>query len=155
MKIKAKKETAKKIFLDTSLTQKEIAERVGVTENTLSKWIREGEWRELKAARRATKDEIIKHTFNQINKIYEEADKDARLLTAKETDQVLKLTKTIDSLKTKINAIVVMEVFMEFDNWLLAQASTNKAYVTLEKIKSLSKYESDFVDHKMVEEDKY
>lgn len=60
------KEYAKFLFTEKNSTQKEIAEKVGVTEKTLIKWIGEndGEWKKLKKSLMTTKS-------NQINNLYE------------------------------------------------------------------------------------
>lgn len=64
------KEYAKFLYTEKNLTQKEIAEKVGVTEKTLAKWIseNEGEWKKLKKSLMATK-------ANQINSLYEQLDR--------------------------------------------------------------------------------
>ncbi len=41
------REYAKLLFVKEGLPQKEIAERVKVTEKTIGKWIQEGNWKDL------------------------------------------------------------------------------------------------------------
>lgn len=64
------KEYAKFLYTEKNLTQKEIAEKVGVTEKTLAKWIsdNDAEWKKLKKSLMATKS-------NQINSLYEQLDR--------------------------------------------------------------------------------
>lgn len=50
------KDFAKLLYLDGKLTQKEIADRVGVTEKTLGGWIVAGKWEALKVSMLTTKD---------------------------------------------------------------------------------------------------
>lgn len=66
---KQEKEYAKLLYLDTkqNLTQKEIAERVGVRENTLGKWIEAEGWDKLRVSLLTTKD-------NQLSMMYEQLD---------------------------------------------------------------------------------
>ncbi|WP_123838396.1 helix-turn-helix domain-containing protein [Chryseobacterium oncorhynchi] len=64
------KEFAKFLFTEKNLTQKEVAEKAGVTEKTIAKWIsaNDGEWKKLKKSLMATK-------ANQINLLYEQLDR--------------------------------------------------------------------------------
>ena len=45
---KQKKEWAKVLYVKENLTQKEIADKVGSTRQSVSRWISEGKWEELK-----------------------------------------------------------------------------------------------------------
>lgn len=42
---------AKRLFIDKLMSQKEIAETVNVTEKTISRWVNEGNWRQLRDAK--------------------------------------------------------------------------------------------------------
>lgn len=68
------KEYAKFLFTEKNLTQKEIAEKVGVTEKTLAKWISENdnEWKKLKTSLLTTKPQQIKNLYEQLERINEE-----------------------------------------------------------------------------------
>ncbi|WP_312078371.1 helix-turn-helix transcriptional regulator [Chryseobacterium sp.] len=67
------KEYAKFLFTEKNLTQKEIAEKVGVTEKTLAKWISENdnEWKKLKTSLITTKPAQIKSLYEQLERINE------------------------------------------------------------------------------------
>ncbi|SUJ26510.1 Uncharacterised protein [Sphingobacterium spiritivorum] len=56
---------ARVLFVSENLSQKELAERVGVTEKTVSKWIDEGEWRKLKRS-------LLNTRHNQLNMLYDQ-----------------------------------------------------------------------------------
>ena len=43
-----KKGVAKSLFLDGNYTQEEIADKVGTTRQTISRWIKDGGWEQLK-----------------------------------------------------------------------------------------------------------
>ncbi len=58
-------EYAKILFTERGLTQKEIAERVGVTEKTVGNWVKKGDWEKLKKSLLVTKK-------NQISKLYDQ-----------------------------------------------------------------------------------
>lgn len=66
---------ARELYLNTSMSQKEIAIKLGISEQTLSKWIKVGKWEELKAAKSITKEQLLKQAYEQlaaINKTIEE-----------------------------------------------------------------------------------
>lgn len=65
------KEYAKFLFTEKNLTQKEIAEKAGVTEKTLTKWIGEndGEWKKLKQSFMTTKSAQIKEFYEQLDRL--------------------------------------------------------------------------------------
>ena len=68
------KEYAKFLFTEKNLTQKEIAEKVGITEKTLKTWIdaNDGEWRKLKKSLMTTKAQQISMLYDQLARINEE-----------------------------------------------------------------------------------
>ncbi|MGV3705441.1 MAG: hypothetical protein ACO1NU_08685 [Arcticibacter sp.] len=59
------REYARVLFVSENLSQKEIADRVGVTEKTLAKWVTEGEWKKLKRSQLNTR-------HNQLNLMYDQ-----------------------------------------------------------------------------------
>lgn len=66
LKKEQEKEYAKMLFLSQNQTQKEIAERVGVTEKTLTKWIAEGGWEKLKKSLLVTKANQLAMLYDQL-----------------------------------------------------------------------------------------
>lgn len=60
------KEYAKVLFVQESLTAKEIAERIGVTEKTLAKWVEDGEWKKLKRSLLNTKQNQLILFYDQL-----------------------------------------------------------------------------------------
>lgn len=67
-------EYAKFLFTEKTFTQKEIANKAGVTEKTLKKWIDEndGEWRKLKKSLMATKASQINNYYDQLARLNDE-----------------------------------------------------------------------------------
>ena len=61
------KELAERIYLsDYSLTQKEVAEKVGVTEKTISDWIESGKWKDKRNSLLVTKKTQLVNLYNQL-----------------------------------------------------------------------------------------
>lgn len=66
-------EIAERLYLaDESLTQKEIAEKVGITEKTLGKWINDLGWSEKRKSLLVTKKNQLIVLYNQLEQINEE-----------------------------------------------------------------------------------
>ncbi|MBK5213627.1 MAG: hypothetical protein JJE55_08215 [Flavobacteriaceae bacterium] len=61
-------EYAKTLFLDTDqkLTIQEISERVSVRPNTVSKWIKDGNWEKLRTSLLITRQAMITDLYNQL-----------------------------------------------------------------------------------------
>lgn len=64
-----KKDIAKTLFLNGTFTQEEIADKVGTTRQTVSRWAKDGTWDELKASLTITPDQIIAQFHRQIMEI--------------------------------------------------------------------------------------
>ena len=121
MKFKQKQEKARLLYLNSNLNQKQIAEQIGVTENTIGNWIEKFEWREFKAALTVTKEQIVKNTYLQIATIQDKVTNEKRVPTVSETDQMLKLGKLISDLDKKIDASIIIQVFIDFGNWAMGK----------------------------------
>ncbi len=75
------KEYAKFLYTEKNLTQKEIAEKAGVTEKTVTKWIGENddEWRKLKKSLMTSKANQIKSYYEQLERLNDEI-KDRKII---------------------------------------------------------------------------
>ena len=63
------KDLAKILFVNEGVTQKEIAERLNLTEKTVSKWVKEGEWDKLKTSMLVTKDNQLTALYRQLENL--------------------------------------------------------------------------------------
>lgn len=66
------KDLAKILFVNEGVTQKEIAERLNLTEKTVSKWVKEGEWDKLKTSMLVTKDNQLTALYRQLENLNSE-----------------------------------------------------------------------------------
>lgn len=67
------KELAERIFLsDYSLTQKDVAEKVNVSEKTISKWIEDGKWKDKRNSLLVTKKNQLVIMYSQLEQLNEE-----------------------------------------------------------------------------------
>lgn len=119
--LKQKKEWAQQLYTRDNFTQKEIAERVGISAPTMSKWVREGKWDELKVSITLTKEEQLKNMYRQIGELNDailDREKGARFATPSEADTIGKLASAIEKMETEIGLKDIVEAFRLLLNWL-------------------------------------
>lgn len=118
-----RKDFAKTLYLsEREITQKEIAARVGVTEATVSKWVREEQWERLKTSVVGGREELLGWLHAQLNAIREAVSgrKKNNFVSSREADTITKLTNAIKKLETETNIAHKVEVAQQFLVWLRA-----------------------------------
>ncbi len=118
---KQKQEWAKVLYLKENLLQKEIASKVGCTEKTLGKWIKDGNWEMLKSSIVVTKEQELRRWYiqvNQLNNLIESRPDGERFATPKETDQLSKYAAGIRTMETETSAADAIEVCMRVINFI-------------------------------------
>lgn len=118
---KQKKEWAKTLYLRENLTQQEIADRVGASRVSVSKWVRDGKWEEQRAGITLTREEQIRSLYRQvaaINKAIEERPEGERFATSAEADIIGKLSKSIKQMETEVGIADVISVMTRFIDFL-------------------------------------
>ncbi|MCH5305340.1 MAG: putative DNA-binding transcriptional regulator [Rikenella sp.] len=116
-----RKDFAKTLYLsEKGITQKEIAARVGVTEATVSKWVREEQWDRLKTSVVGGREELLSWLHTQLNAIREAVSsrQENNYVSSKEADTITKLTNAIKKLETETNITHKVEVGRQFLTWL-------------------------------------
>ena len=121
MKTIDKKGIAKSLYLDGNYTQEEIADKVGTTRQTVSRWVKAENWEEIKASVTITPAQIIAQWNRQIveinKKINARADGE-RFATTQEADALSKLAGASKKLETDIGVSDCVSVAMRFLSWL-------------------------------------
>lgn len=132
-----KKEWAKTLYVKENLSQKEIADKVGVARQTINTWAKE--WGELKLNLIAAREERIIATL----KMLENLDKSIgdNPPTSKEVDARRKLTADLNALQQDLGIAEICNVSREFLEWVRA--------TELEKAKEFSMYFDGFVKSKL------
>lgn len=116
-----KKDWAQLLFTKETITQKEVAERVGVSPQTMNKWVREGKWEELKVSVTITKEEQLKNLYRQLaemNKSIAERENGKRFATASEADTISKLAVAIEKMESDIGLADIISTFRSFLTWV-------------------------------------
>lgn len=118
-----KREWAKLLYTKEHLTQKETAERVGVSAVTLNKWAKSGKWDELKVSITITREEQLKSLYRHLSEMNasiaeREPDKGNRYPTSKESDAISKLANAIEKLEAETGLGEILSSFKEFLGWL-------------------------------------
>ena len=99
---KVEKEFAQHLFVNEKLTQKEIAERVGVVEKTISKWIKEGKWEDLKRSMLIVKEEQLTDLYDKLSALNNHIKTtNNNLVSNKDVDTISKLTSSIQRLEVE------------------------------------------------------
>lgn len=139
-----KKEFARVLYMSGE-QQNVIAEKVGVSKQTVNRWVATGSWDKLRAAQSVTRPEIVNNLLrainNEVEKLNEE--KDAEKL-AGACDKLFKLAATIEKLDKKANIVDAIEVFIAFGKWLQHRAASDEE-LTPELIKAINKYQDLYV----------
>jgi len=113
------REYARVLFIAENLSQKVIAERVGVTEKTLGNWIEKGDWKKLKRSMLTTRQNQLVLLYDQLDWLNLEISvRDFKSATIKEADIIIKLTAAIKNLEIEISLGETIEVARGFIGFL-------------------------------------
>lgn len=143
MSMKDKRELAKLLYVSGACgTQKETAERVGVSEVTISKWSNADAWDEQKRS-------LLTIRHNQLSRMYllleyyvnkvenrvkefkaiqddptikQEVKDKALDISTKDTDVIIKLTGAVKNLEIELSVAEVVDVFMKYNDHLRKMA---------------------------------
>ncbi|MBP9998676.1 MAG: helix-turn-helix domain-containing protein [Bacteroidales bacterium] len=118
---KQKREWARMLYVKENLTQKEIAEKVGSSRQSVNKWISEGKWEELKAGLTLTKEEQIKNLYRQVgelNRAILEREDGQRFASASEADTIGKLSAAIRKMESDTGIADMISVGIKFLEWM-------------------------------------
>ena len=115
------KEFARVLYMRENLTQAEIAERTGVSRQTVFRWITAEKWDELKASVSMSSEEQIRSLYRQIieiNNAINDKEPGSRFANAKEADTIVKLTTAINKLQAEAGIHDIVNVGAEFIDYL-------------------------------------
>ncbi len=128
-----KKEWAGLLYTKENLTQQEIADKVGVSRQTISKWIKDGKWDDLKAGLTLTRESQIDSLYRQvveINALISNRPPGERFANNGEADILAKLSTSIKKLETEVGIADLVSVAQRFIKFVRA--------IDLDKAKELT-----------------
>ena len=133
------REIGKALFL-SGYSQRDIAARVGVSENTVGRWAKDGHWDELREAQRTSKPSVLKDLYAELaemNRVIQGREDGHRFATKDEALTRSRLVKNIADLEQRYslgNAVDMGRDFCSFVgtgcslfkiSWKSLQAATN------------------------------
>ncbi len=143
-----KKALGRTLFL-SGMELTEIAERISVSRQTVSKWANGEGWKEARAAKNITRPELVNKLLLTIDKLITSVNEsDDPTLIGGLGDRLAKLSSVIEKLDKKANVVDAIEVFMAFNRWIQDQACYDPE-ITPELIKAINKYQNLFFKDKM------
>lgn len=141
----AKYEHAFLLFMQ-GIKQKEICKRVGVSEPTVSGWVISGGWREKRAAKTITRQDLVNKLLKKIDDLLDESggDEDVKNLE----DKLSKLGAMVEKLDKQANVVDTIEVFITFNTWLIARQAIDKT-LNDETLKQINRLQDTFVNERL------
>ena len=143
-----KKDYARLLYMQGE-QQKTIAEKAGVSPQTVTKWVNTGNWSEQRAAQNITRPELVNKLLRTVDKMIEAVntseDPDAANCLG---DKLAKFAATIEKLDKHTSIVDVIEVFMAFGKWLQYQAKFDED-ITPELLKTINKYHNQYINYLM------
>lgn len=134
------KEFAKILYLNGE-TQKAIAERVGVSEKTIGKWVEQEHWDEIKTSLLATSEQQLALLYNQLKHINEAiSNREQKYADPKEADTIVKITKSIKQMETETGVGEAVQVckklvlFVQNIDFELSQKITKNADLYIQSL---------------------
>lgn len=111
------KEFARLLFTRERLTQKECAQRAGVSERTMGKWVQDEKWEMQRAALSITREQQLTSWYQQINAINEDIATRGNIPTTGDTDKLNKIASCIEKLEKETGIKEIISVGSEFLNF--------------------------------------
>jgi len=139
-----KKSLARSLYM-SGMEQGEIAEKIGVTRVTISRWCTTEGWKEARAAKSITRPELVNKLLLTIDKLIEQVNaSDDPEKMAGLGDKLAKLSSVIEKLDKKANVVDAIEVFMAFSKWMEYRSQTDRD-ITPELLKAINKYQDKYI----------
>jgi len=115
--ISDKQYLAKILFTREQLDQKVVAKKVNVSEKTMSKWVNEFQWKNLRKRLLVSKEEVLNNLYEQmeeLNNSIRKKNEGQRYGNTKEADIQIKLTASIRNLETDLSIADLVESGIRF-----------------------------------------
>lgn len=110
------KEVAQMLFLQNQLTQKEIAEKLGVSAQSVTRWAKDGGWDNLRKNLLTSKSHRLSELYDELeefNRMIRDKEK-YKVATSSEADARRKLVSDIKALEGQCSIAQITTTGMEF-----------------------------------------
>ncbi len=139
-----KKDHARVLYMSGE-QQNVIAEKVGVSKQTVNRWVAEGDWEARRAAQSVTRTEIVNNLLRAISGEVERLNQETDVAKISGAcDKLAKLAATIEKLDKKANVVDAIETFIAFGKWLQFKAQTDRE-LTPELLRAINKYQDLYI----------
>jgi len=115
---------AEQMYIEQNMTAKAISETLHISEVSLSKWKKEGNWEQRRNELLSAPHKLRELLLNQLKNV---AQGEELTINA---DALAKISKVIESLSDKVSPQAVFSVFKEFDNWMSQQDPQKATEIT-------------------------
>jgi uncharacterized protein YjcR len=140
-----KKEVARMYYMNGE-TQKAIAEKVEVSEQTLSDWVNKDGWAVRRAGVNVTRPELINKALSALNKVLDQVyESDDIEIISSLPDKLAKFASAIEKLDKKASIVSTIDVFMAFSKWIQYRATFDKE-ITPEFLRALNKFQDMYIN---------
>ena len=113
-----KRQIARTLFVQGGMTQKEIASKLEVTEQTISRWSKKDNWDELKKNVMSGKQEILRSLYTELQKLQSIIEENGGVADSKQADIRRKLITDIRQLETRYSVSQTVQIGMDFCEFL-------------------------------------
>jgi transposase len=142
---KEKKRALAKDLYVSGYSIQDLADKIGVTRQTVGKWCKEDGWQEIRAARNITRPELVNKLLLAIDKlICQVNDSNDPTMIAGLGDKLSKLSSVIQKLDKQTTVVDTIDVFMAFSKWLEYRAQTDDE-ITPELRKTINRLQDTFI----------
>lgn len=117
--------------------QKDIAERVGVSQQTLVKWKDDGGWELKRVAKTVSRDQIVNKTLTRINDMLDSGEDF-------NADEFSKAVNQIKKLQAGCTMDDIADILTGFGDWIIEQSATDKA-ITTDFVQLLTRYHDKYL----------
>ena len=100
-----------------AISDKDIAEKVGVSERTIQNWIKQNGWVAVASAKSISREEIVSKLLNQIH--------DKVASGSWSPDQIVKAANAVKALDKENGITTIIDVFTQFSHWLEEKIKTS------------------------------
>ena len=139
-----KKSLARSLYMG-GMEMTEIADKVDVSRVTISKWCAADGWKEARAAKNVTRQELTNKILLSIDTMLDQANNsNDPALVAGLADKLAKFSAVIEKLDKKANVIDAIETFKAFSSWLEFRAQSDPS-VTVELIQKVNQLQDMFI----------